>query len=195
MAQQCSADLLGMYLFLASEIMLFGGLFVVLVVLRVLHPQDVIATSKEFHYWIGALNTAILLTSSFFVAVAVNAVKGGTGKGAAISFIAAALLGVGFLGMKVTEYMLEYREGTLPFFGDLHAVVEPAARLFLNLYLIATFLHAAHVAIGIGLLSIAAVYAHSSNPRRRTPVEILGLYWHFVDIVWIFLYPLLYLAR
>lgn len=197
-AQQRDADMLGMYVFLASEIMLFGGLFAVAFVLRLLHPHEVVAASKQLHVYIGAINTAILLTSSLCVALALPAARGGARRWAALLLGGAALLGVAFLGLKAFEYSLEYRDGLLPGVNDPGRFSGPVEHLFMDLYLVATGLHAIHVTIGIALLTGLAWRIRQGwlpLPQRAVVVEMSGLYWHLVDVIWVFLYPVLYLAR
>lgn len=196
--QQSEADRLGMYLFLATEIMLFGGLFAVLAVLRMLHPAAFVAASRQTHLYLGAANTAILLSSSAAVALAVAAAREGVRRRAARLLAGAALLGLGFLAVKAFEYGREQAEGMLPLPGAPMRFSGPVEHLFMNLYLVATGLHALHVAIGIVLLlGLAWRVARGglSLPGRAITVEICGLYWHLVDLIWVFLFPALYLAR
>lgn len=197
-AQQHAADMLGMYIFLASEIMLFGGLFAILFVCRLLHPQEIVAASKELHLWIGGINTAILLTSSLAVAIAVQMARRGSRRAVAVSLSAAAALGVGFLILKAIEYRLEYNDGLLPGFDTASKFASPATHLFMNIYLISTALHAVHLSIGI-LLLVGLVWKLLRRslqvPKRASVIEVSGLYWHLVDVIWIFLYPALYLIR
>ena len=164
--------------------MLFGGLFAVALGLRLSHPREFIDASKHLHVWIGAINTAVLLTSSASVALAVHAVRARETRATSMLLVLAALLGLAFLGIKAYEYATEYREGLL-----LPATGVP--RLFMDLYLVSTGLHALHVTIGVALLATVAAIA----PRRTTLVENAGLFWHLVDAIWVFLYPVLYLAR
>jgi cytochrome c oxidase subunit 3 len=189
--QQREAALLGMYIFLGSEIMLFGGLFAVALGLRLLHPRDIVAASRHLHLWIGAANTAVLLTSSALVALAAGAARAGRHRPAALLLAGAAMLGVAFLGIKAYEYASEFAEGLLPGDGG-------PTRLFMDLYLVSTGLHAIHVTAGVMLLGTAAAAVQSRRvvlPRRAIVVETAGLFWHLVDAIWVFLYPVLYLAR
>jgi len=182
--QQREAATLGMFVFLGTEIMLFGGLFAVALALRLTHPREFVDSSMQLHVWIGAVNTAVLLTSSAVVALAVHAVRAHQFRATSVLFVIAALLGLVFLGIKAFEYATEYREGLLlPPVG--------VQRLFMDLYLVSTGLHALHVAVGAGLLAAVAAFA----PRRVIVVENAGLVWHLVDAIWVFLYPALYLAR
>jgi cytochrome c oxidase subunit 3 len=182
--QQREAAVMGMYVFLGTEIMLFGGLFAVSLGLRLCHPREFVEASRHLHLWIGAANTAVLLTSSAAVALAVQAARAQQARAIRWLLLLAALLGAAFLAIKAYEYATEYREGLL--LGG--AGVQ---RLFMDLYLVSTGLHAVHVTAGIVLLTTVAMAA----PRRAVVVENAGLFWHLVDAIWVFLYPVLYLAR
>ncbi|HWL69534.1 MAG TPA: cytochrome c oxidase subunit 3 [Geminicoccus sp.] len=196
--QQHEADMMGMYLFLATELMLFGGLCIVIVIYRFLHPEEVVAASARLHLWIGAINTVVLLTSSLAVAAAVHLARRARAGPAATWLLAAVGLGLAFLGLKAQEYHAEYREGQLPILSDPPQFAGPVEQLFMNLYLFATALHAIHLTIGIALvsgLSWLLLKRRIALPQQAVRVEVCGLYWHLVDIVWVFLYPILYLAR
>lgn len=194
LARQREADRLGMVIFLGTEVMLFGGLFAAIFALRVLHPQDYLAAAGQLHLWLGALNTCILLTSSLAVAIAVEAARHERGRLAVAGLLAAALLGIVFLGIKGFEYLSEYREGLMPLAGVAHHFEAPPQQLFMNLYFAATGLHALHLLIGIATVSVVAALAARDVASPET-IENAGLYWHLVDIVWVFLYPSLYLMR
>jgi cytochrome c oxidase subunit 3 len=192
-AQQREADFLGMYLFLASEIMLFGAILALLFADRVRHPGAAEAAAVRFDLWIGTANTAILLTSSLFVALAVVSARAGRGRAVAAWLATAAVLGLALLGLKGVEYAKDFAEGVVPVLG--RAV---PSGLFINLYYTATVLHAVHLLVGIGLLAFAAIAAATGRtriPGQAIVIEMTGLYWHFVDVVWVFLFPLLYLPR
>jgi len=196
--QQHAADMMGIYIFLGTELMLFGGLFAVAYVMRILHGGAYIASSKHLHVWLGTVNTAILLTSSLAVALAVVAARAGRDHRAAQFLFGAAALGIGFLAVKALEYTTEYGERILPLPGVATRFASPVEHQFMNLYLIATALHAVHLGIGILLLGGLAVrlLRPGWQPHNRVmTVIIAGIYWHFVDVVWVFLYPALYLAR
>jgi cytochrome c oxidase subunit 3 len=190
--------MLGMHIFLASEVMLFGGLFAVAFALRLAHPDEYVAASRRLHLWIGAANTALLLTSSLAVAAAAVWAGEGRRRRTAASLAGAAALGLAFLAVKAVEYSLEAAEGLLPGFADPPRFDGPVERLFMDLYLVATGLHAVHLTVGIALLGTIAWRATRGSlalPRRAATVEAAGLYWHLVDVIWVFLYPVLYLAR
>lgn len=196
--QQHDAAMMGMYIFLGSEVMLFGGIFLMAAYLRLVHSGEVVAASKEMHFVIGAINTAILLTSSFSIAMAVEAGRQGDRRPAARWLGGAILLGLGFLGLKATEYALEYSENLLPIANHSMKIATPVQHLFMDLYLVATGLHALHMLVGLGLLAglaLALSRRWIDVPERAIVLITIGLYWHFVDVVWIFLYPVFYLAR
>lgn len=196
--QQRSAALIGMHIFLATEIMLFGGLFAVSAVIRFLHPEIYTAMSSRMHVLIGTLNTGILLTGSLCAALAVAAARAGKARWTALALTGAAGFGLLFLGLKAYEYWSEFEDGLLPLKGSGAALKAPAEHLFMNLYLVSTGLHAVHLTLGILLLLVFSALLISGRipvPQRAVRVENVALYWHFVDLVWVFLYPVLYLAR
>ena len=189
---------MGMYIFLGNEVMLFGGLFAVALYTRLVHTKEAVAASKALHYGIGGANTAILLTSSLCIALAVEAGRQGERRPAILWLVGAILLSLGFLGLKGYEYLEEFQEGLKPFTGFDAAIKTPTQHLYMDLYLIATSLHALHMLIGVGLLAYAAIAVSKRwvpVPERVITLIVIGLYWHFVDVVWVFLYPVLYLAR
>lgn len=196
--QQHEADLLGMYIFLVTEIMLFGGFLTAVYVVRVLHPQEASSTARHLSLWLGSVNTAVLLTSSLSMALAVQLSREGEQHRAVIRLCLTAALGLVFMIIKSFEYYEEYREGLMPFSGGLKPLSKPGEQLFFNFYLVGTSLHALHLTIGIVLVSGLAwrvMRAETSLPRRAVTVELVGLYWHLVDVVWVFIYPIFYLAR
>lgn len=193
--RQREAGRFGMLLFLSTEVLLFSGLFAAAFVLRYQHPGEYVAASKEMHLWLGGINTAVLLTSSALVAAMVEAVRAERARLAGWLLAGAIALGLIFLGIKFTEYALEYRDGVVPGLSPagLHGTPH---ELFMNLYFAATGLHAIHVTIGLALL--AALIWPLGRARHDNCAILAGnaaLYWHLVDIVWLFLYPTLYLAR
>ncbi len=194
-AQQREAATLGMWTFLATEVLFFGGLFMAYVVYRISFPGGFAAASSRTDTFYGTLNTAILLTSSLTMAMAVHATQADRRTFAVASMAATVALAVGFLVVKGFEYHEDIQEHLVPgphFPGSL----PPGAAMFFVLYWAMTALHALHVTVGIGAISVVAVRTRQDqySSVRATPVEMTGLYWHFVDIVWIFLYPLLYLV-
>lgn len=197
--QQREAAIVGMWAFLATEVLFFGGLFLALSVYRFLYPLEFREGSGHLKWYLGAINTAILLTSSLTVALSVHYAQRGNRRALVRCLIWTAVLGLAFLCIKAVEYLQEYREGLMPMinwrFGG--GGEQRKVQLFMVLYFCMTGLHATHMVIGLGLfigLTIRARRGHYT-PDYYTPVEVVGLYWHFVDVVWIFLFPLLYLIR
>jgi cytochrome c oxidase subunit III len=194
--QQHEAAELGMWVFLATEVLFFGGLVLAYLVYRRGYAADFAAAAQRTKIVIGTANTAILLTSSFAVAWAVAAAKVGAGRLAAVLLGAAALLGAGFLGLKAVEYAAEYREHLVPAVNfAFEAEHVKGAELFYMFYFVATGLHGVHVLIGIVVLAAIATRARRGaySARYHAPITVAALYWHFVDIVWIFLFALIYL--
>ena len=194
-AQQHEAAELGLWLFIATELMLFGGLFLGLVVYRIAYPEAAENASNHLHLWIGGANTAVLLTSSLTMALAVVGAREGKRAQTTGLLLLTALLGLLFLGIKGYEYHSEYREGLMPGVGPAFPL-EQHAELFFNFYFASTGLHALHLALGIVAVGVFAWRTLSQRlpvPQRATRIEGMGMYWHFVDIVWVFLYPVLYL--
>jgi cytochrome c oxidase subunit 3 len=194
--QQKTTATLGMWAFLATEILFFGGLFFAYTVYRITYPHAFVRAGRELNVTVGTINTAILLTSSYFVALAVHSIQKGK-KNKAFFYLAATwILGFSFLGLKAYEYYDDFEKNLVP---TIHVAIEgadaPAARLFYFIYYAMTGLHAIHMIIGLVIIAIIAHRTlkgfYSNNYYNQ--VEIGGLYWHFVDLIWIFLYPLLYL--
>jgi cytochrome c oxidase subunit 3 len=205
-AQQSEASLLGMWLFLATEVMFFGGLFTALAVYRTTSPREVALASRHLYVALGCLNTVVLLGSSLTMAMAVRAAQLRARRALLIWLGMTMALGAGFLGIKATEYTLEYREKLIPGWNfevpeaDQIAVRSEALdprrmEMFYVLYFFMTGLHAIHLVIGIALVGVMAFLSWRRwfSGGGATQIEVTGLYWHFVDIVWVFLYPLLYL--
>lgn len=194
LARQRETQRFGMLVFLASEAMLFAGLFGTAMALRMVHPGDYVAGSRGLHLWFGTANTAVLLTSSAVAALAVEQARRGKGRRASALLVVAAGLGVLFLLIKFGEYAIEYREGVVPLLAPsaLHA---SGQTLFMTLYFFATGLHALHVIAGIVIMGVVARWATASSDRTATAVGNAALYWHLVDVIWVFLFPTLYLAR
>jgi cytochrome c oxidase subunit 3 len=195
LARQRQADRLGMAVFLASEAMLFGAVIMGLLALRTWDSGAFAATSRHLLLWAGITNTAILLTSSLLVAIGAEARAADRCRLTALLFAAAALLGLVFVAIKGFEYYSEYLEGLMPGVGPKQAFVSRGARMFMDGYFVATGLHALHVLVGVTLLGGCAWRLRHSEPPATVTIENIGLYWHLVDIVWVFLFPILYLSR
>jgi cytochrome c oxidase subunit 3 len=208
--QQKEASTLGMWVFIAQEVLFFGGLFTAYAIYRHMYPGAFSAGSHHLSWKVGFANTLVLIGSSFTMAMAVYSAAVGRKNRVVQLLIATVILGSVFLGVKYFEYGEKIR----PCFGDgphtgclvpgerfdasaLHLSGDAGghAQIFFSLYFGMTGLHALHMIIGIPILLAIAWMASRGkySPEYHTPVELVGLYWHFVDIVWIFLFPLLYL--
>jgi len=193
-AQQCEAATLGMWTFLVTEVLFFGGLFLAYVVYRHAYPEGFAAGSRHTDLFFGTLNTAILLTSSLTMVLAVQAAQANETKMVMRCLLWTLALAGGFLVVKGFEYHKDIVEHLVPGAG-FSPELPARAQMFFWLSWAMTGLHAIHVIVGMGLISVMTWLARRGkfSAEYHTPVEIVGLYWHFVDIVWIFLYPLLYL--
>jgi cytochrome c oxidase subunit 3 len=197
-AQQKDAGLLGMWVFLATEVLFFGGLFTAYLLLRFKWPAAFAVASEQMDIVLGAVNTGVLLTSSLTMALGVRAAQLGHRKGTVALVLITMCLGLVFLGIKAFEYHHKFVEGLFPGEGfRFEGTSGKQVEAFFVLYFMMTGLHALHMVIGIGLMGTIAGMAWRGkfSPTYYTPVEISGLYWHFVDIIWIFLFPLLYLIH
>ncbi|HEY6333699.1 MAG TPA: cytochrome c oxidase subunit 3 family protein [Blastocatellia bacterium] len=196
--QQREAGTLGMWVFLATEILFFGGMFAAYTIYRSKYPDVFGLASRSLDIKWGTINTGVLICSSLTMAMAVYCSSvAGKQKWIVPFLLFTIILGLAFLGIKSIEYYAKYVEHHIPGQAGFHLEGTDAqtAQIFFVLYFGMTGLHALHMIIGIGIVSTIAVMAYRGkfSPEYNNPVEISGLYWHFVDIVWIFLYPLLYL--
>ncbi len=197
LGQQHEAATLGMWLFLATEVLFFGGLFAAYMLYRVWYPETWGAASRTLDVTLGAANTLVLITSSLTMALAVRAAATDKRRTLLIFLVLTMVLGAVFLGIKGIEYAHKFAEHHVPGPGfHFEGAAPERANLFFSLYFAMTGLHAAHMIIGLGLMAVMCWMAARGrfSARWHTPVEVSGLYWHFVDIVWIFLFPLLYLV-
>ena len=188
---------LGMWVFLATEVMFFGGMILAYTVYRFENPVAFSHGSHQLSVLIGGINTGVLLLSSFTVAVSVHAARHGQRRLLVAALVATIVLGLVFLGFKAYEWWHHYHEGLVPGVHFTYDGPEPAGvGLFFWLYFALTGVHALHMTIGIGVMTVILLLAWRGrfSPAYHNPVEIAGLYWHFVDIVWIFLLPVLYLV-
>jgi cytochrome c oxidase subunit 3 len=195
--QQHSAAQLGMWVFLATEVLFFGGLFLGYTVFRSVYPRDFIAASHHTEVVIGGINTAILLFSSTLMALAVRAAELRSRKSLIWLLLATAFFGIAFMVFKGVEYYKDWADHLVPVLNwQWHEANPGHAEIFFWLYFAMTGLHAIHVTVGICVMLVLAFFARLGKftTGHYTPIEIAALYWHFVDIVWIFLFPLLYLA-
>jgi cytochrome c oxidase subunit 3 len=197
LAQQREASTLGMWVFLATEVLFFGGLFAAYSIYRAWYPEAFAAASATLDITLGTVNTVVLISSSLTMALAVHAAQTGHRRRLGWCLAATMVLGAVFLGIKGVEYAHKFAEHHVPGAGFQFEVGEYArhAQVFFSLYFVMTGLHALHMVIGLGLMlwMAAWVWNGTISVEYSSPIEISGLYWHFVDIVWIFLFPLLYL--
>jgi cytochrome c oxidase subunit III len=196
MEQQRESSTFGMWVFLITEIMFFGGLFLSYLVYRLSYYDAFVAGSSTMHTMLGAVNTAVLICSSLTMVLAVHNAKMGHRKLTVVFLILTMVLGFGFLGIKAVEYHEHWVANEVP--GPNFHFDHPDAKhveIFFSLYFAMTGLHALHMVIGIGLVSVITYFTWRGRYTAgyHNPVEITGLYWHFVDLVWIYLFPLLYL--
>ena len=204
LAQQHDADTFGIWLFLVTEIMFFGGMFAGYAILRWLYFAAFAGGSHLLDIRLGAINTVVLLGSSLTMALSVRSAQIGNRRALTLFLNLTMILGSAFLGIKAYEYHQKFVEHIVPSLdwapeGEVLARLAPGgldhAQLYFFFYFAMTGLHALHMIIGMGLLAWLAVRARKGDftPTYFGPVEVVGLYWHFVDVVWIFLFPLLYL--
>jgi cytochrome c oxidase subunit 3 len=194
--QQREASTLGMWVFLATEVLFFGGLFLTYAIYRAWYPQAFAAASRELLVWAGTTNTVVLISSSLTMALAVHAAQTGERRSVMLFLVLTMLLGTTFLGIKAFEYYTEFVEHHVPGPGfQFEAVHLAHAQVFFSLYFMMTGIHALHMIIGLGIISVMlwSTWRGTITRAYPNPIEISGLYWHFVDIIWIFLFPLLYL--
>jgi cytochrome c oxidase subunit III len=204
--QQEDSASLGMWIFLGTEVMFFGGLFCAYLIYRLAYFGDFAAASQTLSWKLGATNTAVLICSSLTVVFAVYAAQQGKRTMLIGSLVLTIILGFAFLGIKATEYAEKFEKHHVPGpsfqFDNVPVPGHPDqmanrghAQIYFALYFIMTGLHALHMIIGIGFFTwlLFAAWRGRFTPEYNTPVEMGGLYWHFVDIVWIYLFPLLYL--
>ena len=194
--QQREAATLGMWVFLATEVLFFGGLFAAYLVYRVWYPTTFGEASRNLHLTFGAINTVVLITSSLTMALAVEASAIDRRRSLIPFLLVTMALGATFLVIKGFEYHHKWVEHLVPGPRFTFGGPDPIhAQIFFSLYFALTGLHALHMVIGLGILTVIVIMAVRGRftAEWNTPVEISGLYWHFVDIIWIFLFPLLYL--
>ena len=195
--QQKDASTLGMWVFLVTEVMFFGGMFCAYTVYRSLYPATFGRASSSLDVVLGAANTAVLICSSLTMVLAVHYARLGRRRLIVLFLILTILIGGVFLGVKAYEWREKFVEHHVPG-PSFHLDGEPMqgqAQLFFGLYFAMTGLHAVHMVIGVVILTVLTIQAYRGrfSPAYYSPVDVAGLYWHFVDIIWIFLFPLLYL--
>ncbi|HEV2277210.1 MAG TPA: cytochrome c oxidase subunit 3 family protein [Acidobacteriaceae bacterium] len=209
--QQREAATFGMWLFLLTEIMFFGGLFCAYLIFRNWYYPAFVAGSHTLHIWAGTTNTTVLIISSFTMAMGVHAAETRMRRSLVVWGILTIILGCGFLGIKAYEWHDEWVEHHVPGLNfSPESFLHPSkaypddvlpldmaekTQVYYSLYFAMTGMHALHMIIGVSLLALLVFRASRGayTTGHVAPVENFGLYWHFVDIVWIFLFPLLYL--
>ena len=195
--QQLESSTLGMWVFLLTEIMFFGGMFGGYTIYRNMYPEAFASASRFMNLTLGTANTLILITSSLTMVMAVRSAQLGAKRWLILFLILTLILGCVFLGIKYVEYHEKWVDHHVP--GPEFHYSEPQyahqAQILFFLYFAMTGMHAVHMIVGTGLLTALIVMAARNrfSAQWYTPVDMIGLYWHFVDIVWIFLFPLLYL--
>ena len=198
-AQQRSAATLGIWAWLITELLLFSALFLVALITRIEHPEATVAAARHLKFWIGATNTVVLIVSSLTMSMAIEFSRMGWQKAMVRAMLATAALGSLFLVLKGYEYYADWDEHMMPFLARRpYALAEqPATRLFVNLYYVATALHAVHLFTGIAILR--GITWKASRPgflqRHQNWIEVYGLYWHFIDLIWIIAFPVLYVVN
>jgi len=188
---------LGMWLFLATEVLLFGGLFAAYLFYHWMYFAEFHHASKGLNWQLGTLNTGVLLFSSYLAVMAVDAIKQGKNDRAYKFLISTIGCGFIFLIIKAFEYYHKFELGLFPGLSTFNSVEhQHEYKMFFGLYFCMTALHALHVILGMGLLLWGALKVRSGrlSARYYTPVEVGALYWHLVDLIWIYLFPLLYLV-
>jgi len=196
--QQRDAGRLGMWVFLVTEILFFGGMFTAYTVYRNLHFDAFMTGSHQLIVKFGATNTAVLIFSSLTMALSIRSAQTGQKKGSTIFWLVCTwILGAAFIAIKLRyEWYRDWVEGLIPgvqwFYAGPHAA---GVKMFMVFYFCMTGLHAVHMVVGLGILTVLIIMTarNKFSSEYYAPLEISGLYWHFVDIVWIFLFPLLYL--
>jgi len=193
---QNHAARLGMWLFLSTEILLFAGLFACYAFYRFTFPEAFAQGSRHLDLMMGTVNTIVLITSSFTAAMAVHYAKTSNNKMVSLMMALTLAMALGFLVIKAFEYGHKFEEGTLP--GQYYtsqSIQVPGITLFFTVYFLSTGLHAFHVIIGMIVLAwvMRRSMKNHFNHANYTAVELGSMYWHLVDLVWIFLFPMLYL--
>ncbi|MBM3380849.1 MAG: cytochrome c oxidase subunit 3 family protein [Betaproteobacteria bacterium] len=206
MAQQNAAGKLGMWLFLGQEVLFFSGLFLAYILARIFYPETFLAAHELLDWKLGALNTVFLLTSSLTMALAVRGAQVNSQKQMYWNIMATLILGGAFMVVKYFEYTHKFHDGLLPgklfdaakaMHNGVPANIPGAPAIFFAIYFVMTGTHGLHVLIGMGLMIwlLIRIKRGDFNSENHVYLENVGLYWHIVDLIWIFLFPLLYLVR
>jgi cytochrome c oxidase subunit 3 len=196
--QQGDTAQLGMWVFITTETLFFGALLFTYFLYRMTYPREFAEAAKDAVLWCGSVNIGLIMTSSLTMVLAINSAADGRRRALVCWLVATAFLGLCFLGIKGYEYCLDYNDNVVPAVNFVMKPGEgPAGELFWVFYFVATGLHAIHMTIGIGLILYMLLWRvrrGEITPIYYAPLEVVGLYWSFVDTVWIFLFPSIYLV-
>jgi cytochrome c oxidase subunit 3 len=193
---QRDTAMLGMWVFIATEVLFFGGLFVAFAVYRMYYTQGFLEGSRGMTLVIGTINSAVLIASTFTMSLAIHAIQHNKQLRCYLLLLITALIGLVFLALKFTEYFIHYQEHKVPgIWFESHDPQAGPEQLFYIFYFAMTGLHAIHLSIGCGLVTTMAVRTALGrfNGNYHTAIDVTGLYWHFVDIIWGFLYAIFYI--
>lgn len=196
--QQFDSAKFGMWVFLVTEVLFFGGLFAAYIIFRAWYPDLFTQASTQLDTLMGGLNTIVLIASSLTMALSIRAAQMNNSKATFNYLLATFLLAGAFLVVKYFEYTHKFHIGIFPGkFYTFTEIAHPKANVFFSIYYMMTGLHGIHVIVGMGLIAWLMVRARKNHFTSAyfTPVEITGLYWHLVDLIWIFLFPLFYLIE
>lgn len=196
--QQRHAAVLGMWSWLLTELLLFSGLFLVALILRILHPLSVQNATRHLEFWIGCANTVILIISSLTMSGAIMSSRLGLQRPMLWFMYVTATLGSGFLVLKLYEWYQDYLDHLTPFMSRPYDLAgDPYSVLYVDLYYIATALHGFHLFTGVTILTILAMQARAEGylTRHQNRIEVYGLYWHFIDLMWIMVWTIIYVMN
>jgi cytochrome c oxidase subunit III len=197
MEQQRESAKLGMWIFLLTEILLFGGLFTAYAIYRAWNPDMFYNAHKHLNIYLGSINTIVLISSSVTMALSIRSMQLNNKKRTMIFLVATLLMAAVFLVIKYFEYHHKFELGQLPGKYYTYTGIEGTnPHIFFSIYFMMTGLHGIHVIVGMGIISwmLLKTMKNTFSPEYYTPLEMTGLYWHLVDMIWIFLFPLLYLV-
>lgn len=197
--QQAHAAKFGMWCWLLTELLLFAGLFLTALVTRIMHPASVTAATTHLKFWIGATNTVVLIVSSFTMSGAIELSRIGWQRGMVRCMLATAALGTTFLILKGYEYYEDWDEHMMPFLRGrpFELAHDRPSTLFVDLYYVTTGLHGLHLTTGVSILLVMTWMASRPDflEKHQNRIEIFGLYWHFIDLIWIIVFPVLYVLN
>lgn len=196
--QQRHAATLGMWSWLLTELLLFAALFLIALILRILHPASVQNATRHLEFWIGGLNTLVLIVSSLTMSGAIMTSRLGLQRTMVHFMYATAALGSLFLVLKGYEWYLDYLDHLVPFMARPYDLAgDPTSILYVDLYYVATALHGFHLTTGVAILMVLAIQARAPGylSRHQNRIEVYGLYWHFIDLMWIMVWTIIYVMN